>query len=171
MFCDQETDEGGWTVFQRRQDGSVDFYLDWEKYKNGFGDLHGEFWLGNDNLHRLLTVKSRYELRIDIGDFDNDKAYAKYNRFMVGPESDNYRLTAEVTQETLGILWPSTMVSSSQLKIETMIETQLHVHRGGWVLGGITVVTTLISTVSITLTNKTVATKILSGFNGRISTL
>ena len=95
MFCDQETDEGGWTVFQRRQDGSVDFYLDWEKYKNGFGDLHGEFWLGNDNLHRLLTVKSRYELRIDIGDFNSDKAYAKYNRFMVGPESDNYRLTAE----------------------------------------------------------------------------
>ncbi|MEW8547737.1 MAG: fibrinogen-related protein, partial [Candidatus Thiodiazotropha sp.] len=54
-----------------------------------------EVWLGKDNLHRLLSVKSRYELRIDLGDFDHNKAFAKYSKFVIGPESDNYRLTAE----------------------------------------------------------------------------
>ncbi len=85
-------DGGGWTVFQRRQNGSEDFYREWSDYKNGFGNLNGEFWLGLDKIHRLS--KSGLEvLRVDLMDFNDAERYAKYGTFSVTDESDKYRLT------------------------------------------------------------------------------
>ncbi|XP_078603871.1 ryncolin-1-like [Branchiostoma floridae x Branchiostoma japonicum] len=86
------TDGGGWTVFQRRQDGSEDFYRGWADYKAGFGKLDGEFWLGNDKLHQL-TSQAQYELRVDLEDFEENSAYAQYQVFTVGSEAALYILT------------------------------------------------------------------------------
>ncbi|XP_045156938.2 microfibril-associated glycoprotein 4-like [Mercenaria mercenaria] len=91
VHCDQVTDGGGWTVFQRRKDGSVEFERKWADYKAGFGNLEGEFWLGNDNIH-LLTATGNHELRIDMEDFEGNKAYAKYSSFRIKSQSDNYAI-------------------------------------------------------------------------------
>ncbi|GBM43005.1 Techylectin-5A, partial [Araneus ventricosus] len=49
VFCDMDTDGGGWTIIQRRGNFSRPkdfFFKDWESYKNGFGDVERDFWLG-----------------------------------------------------------------------------------------------------------------------------
>nr|XP_015291720.1 PREDICTED: ficolin-2 isoform X1 [Macaca fascicularis] len=91
VLCDMDTDGGGWTVFQRRVDGSVDFYRDWAAYKQGFGSRLGEFWLGNDNIH-ALTAQGTSELRVDLVDFEDNHQFAKYRSFKVADEKEKYNL-------------------------------------------------------------------------------
>ncbi|XP_046337706.1 fibrinogen-like protein 1 isoform X2 [Haliotis rufescens] len=81
----------GWTVIQRRQDGSVDFYRSWADYKVGFGDKHKEFWLGNDNLH-YLTTQGDTMLLIEMQDWDGKKYVANYDHFSIDNETKLYRL-------------------------------------------------------------------------------
>jgi ficolin len=89
-----DTDNGGWTVFQKRGDFEPpeDFYRTWLEYKRGFGDLKRQFWLGNDRIS-LLTNQNLYQLRIDLEDFDRDKRFAQYYSVRVANEMDKYRLT------------------------------------------------------------------------------
>ncbi|NWH97552.1 FCN1 protein, partial [Tichodroma muraria] len=91
VFCDMDTDGGGWIVFQRRWDGSVNFLRDWDSYKRGFGNQLTEFWMGNENIH-FLTSLGPCELRIDLRDFENNYYFAKYASFRVLGESEKYRL-------------------------------------------------------------------------------
>ena len=86
------TNGGGWTIFQRRMDGSVDFYLGWDDYKKGFGDLNGEFWLGLDKIHRL-TKSGQNVLRVELEDFENESRDANYLTFAVANEKEKYKLT------------------------------------------------------------------------------
>jgi hypothetical protein len=101
VYCDQTTDGGGWIVFQRRLNGKTDFYRAWTEYKNGFGDLNGEFWLGNDHLS-LLTSDGGHELRIDIKDFVGNSVFAMYSKFKIYPEENNYKLEVSGYSGTAG---------------------------------------------------------------------
>ncbi|CAG2244973.1 Angiopoietin-related protein 1,Ficolin-1-A,Angiopoietin-1,Fibrinogen C domain-containing protein 1,Ryncolin-1,Tenascin-N,Angiopoietin-related protein 7,Angiopoietin-related protein 6,Ficolin-3,Fibrinogen-like protein 1,Ficolin-1,Ficolin-1-B,Angiopoietin-4,Tenascin-R,Ryncolin-2,Techylectin-5B,Fibrinogen C domain-containing protein 1-A,Microfibril-associated glycoprotein 4,Fibrinogen-like protein A,Ryncolin-3,Ficolin-2,Fibrinogen alpha chain,Tenascin,Angiopoietin-related protein 2,Techylectin-5A,Ryncolin-4,T len=82
------------TVFQRREDGSVNFYRNWEAYKKGFGNPLGEFWLGNDNLHYLST-QANYRLMVILEDWENETRYAVYDSFRVGDENSFYFMTVQ----------------------------------------------------------------------------
>ncbi|XP_078699835.1 uncharacterized protein LOC144926706 [Branchiostoma floridae x Branchiostoma belcheri] len=101
VYCDMDTAGGGWTVIQRRMDGSVPFNRTWEEYKRGFGNKNGEYWLGNDNIHRL-TAQKNYTLRVEVMDWENQKRYAEYDTFRVAGESDGYRLTVSGYSGTAG---------------------------------------------------------------------
>ncbi|XP_059145665.1 ficolin-2-like [Physella acuta] len=91
-MCDTVTDGGGWTIFQRRVSGAVDFYRNWEEYKYGFGDFDaGEFYLGNENIYCLTSEKS-YDLRIDMS-FNGSSYFAQYSKFQLYPESQFYKIS------------------------------------------------------------------------------
>nr|XP_046233645.1 microfibril-associated glycoprotein 4-like [Scatophagus argus] len=91
VYCDMDSQGGQWTVFQRRVDGSVNFYRPWDQYKMGFGNAAGEYWLGLENLFQL-TMKKKYELLVEMEDFEGNKVFARYSSFSVGPESHGYTL-------------------------------------------------------------------------------
>ena len=82
-------------------DGSVYFYVDWDSYKKGFGNMKGEFWLGNDYLHRL-TASANMVFRIDMEDYEGDRRFAEYTTFFVADESDDYRVTIDAYRGTAG---------------------------------------------------------------------
>ena len=91
VYCDQTTAGGGWTVFQKRLDGSVDFYRGWDDYKRGFGSLNGEYWLGLDKIHRLTKEQSR--LRVELEETTGETAYAEYDLFVVADKANEYKLS------------------------------------------------------------------------------
>ncbi|XP_074554538.1 fibrinogen gamma chain [Halichoeres trimaculatus] len=99
VYCDIDSYGRGFTVLQRRRDGSVDFHKDWNQYKNGFGYLSPddttEFWLGNEKIHWLTATTSTIPtvLKIQLVDWDGNERYADYNMFRLGSEADNYRFT------------------------------------------------------------------------------
>ncbi|XP_062591934.1 ryncolin-1-like [Saccostrea cucullata] len=101
VYCDMTTDGGGWTVLQKRIDGSTYFYRTWEDYKKGFGDPHSNYWIGNDAIH-ALTKDQDQELRVDLQRFNGDTAYAKYSTFYIGNEDEKYQLTVSEYRGTAG---------------------------------------------------------------------
>ncbi|KAK3601853.1 hypothetical protein CHS0354_041776 [Potamilus streckersoni] len=143
VFCNMDIDSAGWTVIQRRKDGSVNFanrtYLE---YSNGFGNLSGEFWIGNDKLHQM-TKEADYMLRIDLEKWDGSKWYALYNSFGVGSAEDGYKLNVSgysgTAEDSLLGFFPSNGARFST--IDRDVDGSMYsscattTRRGGWWYG------------------------------------
>ena len=96
IFCKFELDTvQAWNVIQRRVDGEVNFYRAWVEYENGFGMLHGSFWLGLRKMHDLtLGSGKKARLHIDLKSSMGSvrEKFAEYGEFAVGNNIDKYQL-------------------------------------------------------------------------------
>lgn len=102
VYCHMDDDSKGWIVIQRRQDGSVDFYRDWTDYRVGFGNLSGEFWLGNDNLRSLTESTGPWRLRVEIEGWDNETFWADFGVFQISGENFTLLVDLYNSNSTIG---------------------------------------------------------------------
>lgn len=80
-------------MIQRRfaKHSEQNFNRTWLDYKNGFGDLDNEFWLGNDFIHKL-TSDDKMELRIIMENQNGKEDWLEYKLFTVKSEEYNYKM-------------------------------------------------------------------------------
>ncbi|XP_004644933.1 angiopoietin-related protein 4 isoform X1 [Octodon degus] len=95
----QMASDGGWTVIQRRLNGSVDFNQPWEAYKAGFGDPQGEFWLGLEKMHRLAGDRDS-RLAVQLRDWEGNTESLRFPARLGGEDTDySLQLAAPVATE------------------------------------------------------------------------
>ncbi|CAL1544104.1 unnamed protein product [Lymnaea stagnalis] len=98
VLCQVRAVGEGWVVFQKRFDGSVDFYRDFHDYENGFGTVgaSSEFWLGLKNLRRLLVDNGdANQIRVDMTELGTGYNFTRiYPTFTIGPDPE-YTLIAD----------------------------------------------------------------------------
>ncbi|XP_052813149.1 ficolin-2-like [Mya arenaria] len=88
-----DTDGGGWTVFQRRFDGSIEFNRSFVEYEQGFGSLDGEFWMGLGLLYSI-TSRAKMTLRMDMNSSKGTTGFDEYSGFYISPP-DQYNFNVD----------------------------------------------------------------------------
>lgn len=95
-LCSFDKNGSAWTVIQSRghlMNASLpeNFNRSWNEYKYGFGHLSGEFWYGNDFIHKL-TYDDDMELKIKLQTWDDQQNEFVYETFRVDSEENRYNL-------------------------------------------------------------------------------
>ncbi|KAM6918759.1 tenascin-N isoform 1-T2 [Xenentodon cancila] len=134
VYCDMDTDGGGWLMLQRRNTGKLDFMKRWRQYIAGFGNMTDEFWLGLEKIYELTNTPTQYELRFDLG-LGSERVYAVYDNFKIAPVRQKFRLTIGKYRGTAGDAmtyhnnWPWTTVDSDN---DISLGNCALTHRGAW---------------------------------------
>ncbi|XP_070188452.1 fibrinogen C domain-containing protein 1-A-like [Littorina saxatilis] len=75
-----------------REDPAVSFNRSWSEYRDGFGDLSGDHWLGLEKLH-LLTASKSYGLRFSMKPPNSTASYSFFEDFVLSDEASGYSFT------------------------------------------------------------------------------
>uniref|UniRef100_A0A453YZA8 Fibrinogen C-terminal domain-containing protein n=1 Tax=Anopheles gambiae TaxID=7165 RepID=A0A453YZA8_ANOGA len=91
-YCVQQTNfGGGWLVIKHRDNRWLDFDRNWSEYRNGFGSVEEDVWLGLENIHRTTRAR-KHELLVELKDATGNSVYARYSSFDIGSEAEQYTL-------------------------------------------------------------------------------
>jgi len=91
----------GWLTIQKRFDGSENFDRPWKDYKEGFGNIRGEFFIGLEKLH-VMTRERPHELYIKLGKVNGSTGFAHYDDFKIGSELESFVLSIGTYNGTVG---------------------------------------------------------------------
>ena len=95
VYCNMTLRGGGWTVIQQRVNGNLAFNRTWQEYRNGFGELTTNFWLGLQNIRDITAFSGNtFELYIGLESFHptDVERFALYKSFSLASEAENYAL-------------------------------------------------------------------------------
>nr|XP_053639669.1 techylectin-5A-like [Cherax quadricarinatus] len=139
VYCDMDTNKGGWTVIQRREDilPKEDFYRTWMEYALGFGNLSGEFWLGLEHIH-ALTDQTLNQIRFELTDFDNSTRWAQYQFFYVHDRSSLFKVEVNGYTGDAGDGFSNVndlKFSAKNYDLDTSPENCAVLYLGGWWYG------------------------------------
>lgn len=123
--CDMTTSGGGWTIIQRRVDGSVSFIRKWVDYKDGFGDPHSEYWLGLEHIKRQ-TNTGKMVLRVDMEDTAGNTKYAEYDFFAVASEVTKYKLSLGTYSGKKTLFYNDFKVTTALINIINIVRLLLY---------------------------------------------
>ena len=90
-----------WILIQRRVDDTVEFFSTiWSDYVTGFGEPHGNYWMGLEQMHQLTLTP--HELFVYLELFDGVVGYARYSSFSIGDAASKYTITVSGYNGTAG---------------------------------------------------------------------
>ncbi|XP_034104854.2 angiopoietin-related protein 7-like [Drosophila albomicans] len=91
VLCDSQLVGPGAIVIQQRVGGDEDFNRDWATYREGFGSMQSDFFLGLEKIHRLTSSRP-HELYVHLVALNGTAYYAHYDDFQIANERNGYRL-------------------------------------------------------------------------------
>ncbi|XP_059811591.1 fibrinogen-like protein 1-like protein [Hypanus sabinus] len=93
VYCDMHSADGGWTVIQHiTVNSSLDFDRTWQDYKQGFGFINGDHWLGNELIHRITSRPNEYSLGIKLVNMNGEVKWGEYDPFLIEGEESKYKI-------------------------------------------------------------------------------